>query len=418
MKRAPAALLCAALMASCSDVPLPTGAVDDPAFSKGSKGVWTVNTLDDVATSTCTPSHCTLRAALRAASAGERIVFKNNVAGTIKLEAGQLVVRQDVTIEGPGADRLTIDAGGASRVLLIMDEASAVISGVTVTGGATSGSGSGGGIGLDFNTSLELRDSRVVGNSAQSAGGGIANFGTLHVVNSTVSGNYAANPVSGGGGIFNFDGRLMTVVGSTIAGNEAHTNGGGIYNRGTATMSRTTVSGNTAPHGGGIFNTGSLTVRSSTIAINVSTSTFAGGIVSTPGTVTLANSIVVGNSGQFNPEWNCEASVVSFGFNLTSSGGGCPTNAVGDVVVLAAQLFTHVLEATLSLNGGSTATHALIERGRAVDAGYCPGETTDQRGFGRPFDDPTMPNALDGCDIGAFEWRPVSASGPGKGPKK
>jgi uncharacterized repeat protein (TIGR01451 family) len=38
-----------------------------------------------------------------------------------------------------------------------------------------------------------------------------------------------------------------------------------------------------------------------------------------------------------------------------------------------------------------------------VDAGYCPGETTDQRGFHRPVDDPAMPNALDACDIGPYE---------------
>ena len=38
-----------------------------------------------------------------------------------------------------------------------------------------------------------------------------------------------------------------------------------------------------------------------------------------------------------------------------------------------------------------------------MDAGYCPGETADQRGFASPVDDPLMPNALDACDIGAYE---------------
>jgi uncharacterized repeat protein (TIGR01451 family) len=64
---------------------------------------------------------------------------------------------------------------------------------------------------------------------------------------------------------------------------------------------------------------------------------------------------------------------------------------------------TEVLDATLKDNGGPTMTQALIARGRAADAGYCPGETTDQRGFARPVDDPVMPNALDACDIGAYE---------------
>jgi uncharacterized repeat protein (TIGR01451 family) len=80
------------------------------------------------------------------------------------------------------------------------------------------------------------------------------------------------------------------------------------------------------------------------------------------------------------------------------------------VNVLAAQVFTEVLEQALVENGGPTKTHALLPRGRAVDAGYCPGETADQRGFGRPVDDPAVPNALDACDIGAYELQgPVAA---------
>ena len=48
-------------------------------------------------------------------------------------------------------------------------------------------------------------------------------------------------------------------------------------------------------------------------------------------------------------------------------------------------------------------THALLARGRAVDAGSCPSETTDQRGFPRRIDEPTVPNVKDACDIGAYE---------------
>jgi hypothetical protein len=70
-------------------------------------------------------------------------------------------------------------------------------------------------------------------------------------------------------------------------------------------------------------------------------------------------------------------------------------------------VFTEVLEQQLRASGGPTWTHALIERGRAVDAGYCPGETANQRGFARPYDEPRIPNALDGCGIGAFEWHPA-----------
>jgi uncharacterized repeat protein (TIGR01451 family) len=66
-------------------------------------------------------------------------------------------------------------------------------------------------------------------------------------------------------------------------------------------------------------------------------------------------------------------------------------------------MLTAGIENQLKDNGGPTLTHALIARGYAVDAGYCPGETSDQRGFTRPVNDATMPNALDGCDMGAYE---------------
>jgi hypothetical protein len=60
----------------------------------------------------------------------------------------------------------------------------------------------------------------VSGNSA-GIGGGIKNgYGTLTVINSTVSGNSAVNGTFGGGGIENFGGTLM-LKNSIIAGNTA-----------------------------------------------------------------------------------------------------------------------------------------------------------------------------------------------------
>jgi hypothetical protein len=58
----------------------------------------------------------------------------------------------------------------------------------------------------------------------------------------------------------------------------------------------------------------------------------------------------------------------------------------------------------LADNGGPTKTHALLVSSPAVDAGYCPSPTTDQRGV-------TRPQCL-ACDIGSFEYKvdPVSFS--------
>jgi hypothetical protein len=60
----------------------------------------------------------------------------------------------------------------------------------------------------------------------------------------------------------------MTVSGSTLSGNGARDEGGGIFNSDTATVglptatvSGSTLSGNFAHDGGGIFNGGHLTVK-------------------------------------------------------------------------------------------------------------------------------------------------------------
>jgi len=103
-----------------------------------------------------------------------------------------------------------------------------------------------------------LNNSFVSGNT----GGGIVNSGTLTLNYSTVSGNTATKE---GGGIvnsminFNEAGRV-TLNNSAVSGNSVTgtgSSGGGIYNNGTVTLNNSTVSGNsvtgTSSSGGGIF---------------------------------------------------------------------------------------------------------------------------------------------------------------------
>ena len=46
----------------------------------------------------------------------------------------------------------------------------------------------------------------------------------------------------------------MTLTNSTMSGNSASLQGGGIYNHGTLTLTNSTISGNSASQGGGIYN--------------------------------------------------------------------------------------------------------------------------------------------------------------------
>jgi hypothetical protein len=244
-----------------------------------------------------------------------------------------------------------------------------------------------------------VTDSTVSGNSAGNAelfsfseGGGIFNNGTLTVTNSLVSGNSAASServVSNGGGIFNNG--TLTVFSSTVSGNSTVGSGGGIYNftldfdQTTLTLINVTVTGNRADSGG-------------------SGEEHGGGIF-TFGTETLNNTIVAGNfvdtfSSDVSGDWFDTANHNLFGTALGGIVNGVNGNKVGFAVGT-------VLDPNLADNGGPTRTHALISGSPAIDAGFANGASTDQRGvgFARTFDDPDTINApgSDGTDIGAFE---------------
>ncbi len=119
-------------------------------------------------------------------------------------------------------------------------------------------------------------------------GGGISNRGTLTVTNSTLSANSPAGVSNGGVG------GTVTVTDSTFIGN---TGTGGIVNsEGQLTVTNSTISGNS---GGGISNDrGTLTVTNSTFSGNSAGDSIGGGIVNgNEGTLTVTNSAVTGNSG-------------------------------------------------------------------------------------------------------------------------
>src|SRR5262249_12738960 len=189
-----------------------------------------------------------LRAAVARATAhpgADTIVFDSGVTGTIALTGGELDVTGDLTITGPGADKLTVSGSNLSRVFQVEAGEEVSLSGLTIAGGSA-GTGN---------------------------GGGIDNFGALNVNDSVFSGNAAAN----GGGLDNERGATATVSGSTFTGNSANA-GGGIDADGTVTVSGSTFTGNSATLGGGL-NTefgGSATVSGSTFTGNFGL--FGGGI--------------------------------------------------------------------------------------------------------------------------------------------
>jgi hypothetical protein len=151
-------------------------------------------------------------------------------------------------------------------------------------------------------------------------GGGVSTVVTIsnsgaHVVLSKVTiRNGAASSTANrqwlGGGVYNKG--TLTVSNSTLSGNRARcgvrycgAGGGGIYNGGTLTINNTTISGNVASScsmfcgasGGGISNGGTLTINNSTISGNVAgeVNNNSGGGIYSGGTLTINNTTVSGN---------------------------------------------------------------------------------------------------------------------------
>ena len=233
-----------------------------------------------------------LRQAIANAEAGDTITFAASMVGqTINLSSGELGITKNTTIDATGLG-ITIDAQGQSRVFNIHSGATVVLAGLTITGGGNIQYG--GGIYNNSGGVLTVSDCTIIENKVTN-GSGIYNTGTLTITNSTISKNPASNK---GGGIYNTG--TLTVTNSTISENKSmSSDGGGIWNNGTLFVTNeSTISGNWAKyHGGGIYNYqgGTVTITNSTIAKNKAKGD-GGGIDSwRDATVTITSSTITGN---------------------------------------------------------------------------------------------------------------------------
>ncbi|MBX7106090.1 MAG: right-handed parallel beta-helix repeat-containing protein, partial [Gemmataceae bacterium] len=344
---------------------------------------------------------------------------------TILLTSGPLIVTSALTIAGPGADLLTIDAGGSSRIFEWRQPRNAIsyLWGITATHGQTADAGGA----MFVDSGLRVSNSRFVDNRSDMGGAiFVAPQSSLTITTSTLSGNRAR---TSGGAIFGdaYPGSNIAVESCEIRDNFSNT-GGGITSLGYLTLTRSTLSGNTATggDGGGIYSvawggagirvygstisgnaaqgsgggiaaiaSNPLWIYSSTIVYNNAVTGTGGGILMTASQSLFVDSSIVSlNSAVAVPDVSSDYTFIVSKSLL----GSTPTlKAIGALVL---PIGTNPRLGPLADNGGPTRTHALLPDSPCINLGNnSQSLATDQRGLPRAVG--SLP------DIGAFEVQPV-----------
>ena len=241
----------------------------------------------------------TIQTAINTSHAGDVI----RVAAGTYFENLQ-VPNQRLTIVGAGQDLTVIDGRQRGSVVTLgnfsdFSPAQTVsIIGVTITHGSAE---YGGGITVK-NVALDLQNSIVSSNSATRSGGGIVLEGSA--IPAKITGTMLVHNRAGelGGGIDIEPESVAQISNSTIARNTAQLRGGGVFAGGASqsTIQGTTVSDNTSQSdGGGIYlDSGEpsprMTIDTSSIVGNRAVGN--GGGILDAGHLTLGNSVVTGNN--------------------------------------------------------------------------------------------------------------------------
>lgn len=380
------------------------------------------------------PGDGTLRQAYFCAGSGDSVDLTQLTCSTITLAEALTGAFGNVTMNGPGRDKLSIRVPSNGRVLVHEGTGSdtLTINDLTIADGAyrnTYTYGGGGGC-IYSATNVSLNNSTVescytAASGTLATGGAIFAKGTVTLTNSTVFGSTAVGfndmmfPATRGGGIY---ATTVHLISSNVTANNALAPtrpafGGGVY----ATYfqsENSTVAANYATSAAGVSSFRSFKISNSTISGNRARDTHGGAFVD--GTAYVYNSTIANNlagsptreAGLFvNNYLHMESSIVAgnlaggveidvdLGNTKTVSGHNNLIRAAASGISVPADTITaDPLLGPLQDNGGPTPTHALLPDSPAIDKGNNVMQfATEQRGTG------FARIAGDAADIGAFE---------------
>lgn len=304
-----------------------------------------------------TAASCTESALRGAITAGGRVTFRcGGAAATIRVTR-EIPVSRTTVVDGGGL--VTLDGGGANRILVARDRTTLSVRNLRFVNGAADASssrkvGSGGAVAGLYQTRVEVIGSTFEHNTAGLGGGAVA-VGTdstlsitrsvftgnsswyggavysllspLTVVNSTFTGNSTTTTGGlGDGGAIGTDGGApigeggtIRICGSVLKDNTGHGSGGGAYlwayAKDAIIIERTTFDGNTVKSngrgGGGLGGgarvsvgptdqggKGTITIRDTSVLSNTSDGNGGAFYVDCLPTCSITNSTFYGNSAQ------------------------------------------------------------------------------------------------------------------------
>ncbi len=218
-----------------------------------------------------------------------------------------------------------------------------------------------------FGSTVALTHTRVLSNTANGYGGaGVSDKGRLTIAHSVIGGNTSADlagglllsagratisdstlrdnrtdPVIGrmGGALYNTNGNVLTITHSVFTGNQARTNGGGIYNA-TAplTIQASDLSSNTANEGGALYSYNALLKVSDSAFYSNTATTNGGGLRLAGGNTTIAASVVASNTaasggGLYNEGGGISLANSTVSSNTATLSGGGLVNNLGDMTL-------------------------------------------------------------------------------------
>lgn len=244
----------------------------------------------------------------------------------------------------------------------------------------------GGAIANGTDAHIVLTESAILSNTSNTSGGGMANEGIAELVRVTIHNNQAEN----GGGIRNYNLGLISLENSTISGNDAVLNGGGIYNEGRVFAYHSTITSNIAS------------------SDPISPSGTGGGVYNVEGVKFIfQDTILFANYRRaiFLTDNDCYGTLISQHYNLVGTLGDCALEDSQGLDLIGVD----PLLGALADNGGLTLTRALQPGSPAIDAANPAGcfgigdmeLTSDQRGHLLPWDGDA--DGTPHCDIGAYE---------------